>query len=479
MRQLLVENAILSILGGGLGLLGAAAAIRLFHLLRPIKVRIPRLDEVGIDGQVLCFTIGLSVMTALVFGLVPALRASKADVSRSLKAAGHTLAAGLSRQRTQHLLVIVESALASVLLVGAGLLINSFRLLQSVDPGFTPDGILVMDVWSNVPRDEMPRAVTFYSEVLERVRALPGVQLVDATNSSPLSGNNEITYFNERGLRAAEGEDRIHVQRRRIFSDYFRVVQIPLLRGRYFDKRDTEFSAPVAIINEAMARRFWPGEDPIGKRIPEEIVGVVTNVKHHGLASSAVPELYSPFRQNPNIFMQLLIRTSGDPKSLAGAVRREILATDSNARVNNITTLDRRIADSISSQRFTASVSGGFGFVAAILVTIGIYGIVAYFVSLRTHEIGIRIALGARSPEVLIMVIKYGLRLVLIGLSIGLLGAFALCRLISGFLYGIGPADLRTFGGASLLLVGITFIACYVPARRAVKVDPMEALRYE
>jgi len=478
-RQLFVENTVLSIIGGGLGLLGAVGAIRLFHLLRPIKVRIPRFDQIEIDGQVFCFTMGLSVLTALLFGLVPALQASRADVSGSLKAAGRTLGVGLSRQRTQHLLVIIESALASVLLVGAGLLINSFRLLQGVDPGFNPDGILVMDVWSNVPRDEMPRAVTFYSEVLERIRALPGVQIADATNSSPLSGNNEITYFNDRGLRAAESENRIHVQRRRIFSDYFRVVQIPLLKGRYFNERDTALSAPVAIINEAMARRFWPGEDPIGKRIPEEIVGIVGDVKHHGLANRAVPELYSPFRQNPNIFMQLLVRTKDDPERLAGAVRKEIIARDGNARVSNITTLDRCISDSISTQRFTASVSGCFGLVAAVLVAVGVYGIVAYFVSRRTHEIGIRIALGARAPQVLIMVIKHGLRLVLIGLCIGLVGALALCRFISGFLYGIGPTDLRTFGGASLLLVGITFVACYVPARRAVKIDPMEALRYE
>lgn len=479
MRQLFVENVMLSILGGGLGLLGATVTIRLFHLLRPIKVTIPRLDEIGIDGQVLCFTMGLSVLTALLFGCFPAIRASKADIGGSLKAADRTLAVDLSQQRTQHLLVIIESALASMLLVGAGLLINSFRLLQSVDPGFNTDGVLVMDVWPSVPRAEMPRATVFYSEVLTHIRALPGIQFADATNSSPLSGNNEEVYFNERGLRAADREDRIHVQKRRIFSDYFRVVQIPLLRGRYFSERDTELSAPVAIINEAMARRFWPGEDPIGKRIPEEIVGVVGDVKHHGLASSAVPELYVPYRQNPNLYMQLVVRVDGNPDDLTRTIRSEILMVDRTARVANITTLERRISDSISAQRFTASVSGCFGFVAAVLVTIGVYGIMAYFVSLRTHEIGIRIAVGAQASEVLMMVIKHGLWLVFIGLGIGLLGALALCRFISGLLYGIGPTDIQTFGGASLLLVGVTFAACYVPARRAAKIDPMVALRYE
>lgn len=479
LRQLLAEIAVLTTLGAGLGLIGAAGALQLFRVLRPIKVRIPRFDEIGIDGQVLCFTFGLSLLTALLFGLVPALQASKTDLSESLKTAGRTSAPSLSRHRARHLLVIVESALASMLLIGAGLLISSFRSLQSVEPGFNSDGVLVMDVRLDVPRAEMYRATAFFPELLMRVRSLPGVQLADATNSTPFSGHNEEVYFNERGLRATEGEDRIHVQKRRIFKDYFRVTQIPLLKGRCFSERDTEVSAPVAIINEATARRFWPGEDPIGKHVPEEIVGVVGDVKHHGLASSAVPELYAPYRQNPNLFMQLLMRTNGDPESLASAVRREILATDSNARVYNITTLDSRISDSISTQRFTASFSGCFGTLAVVLVAIGVYGIVAYFVSLQTHEIGIRMALGARTSDVLVMVIGHGLRLVLVGLGAGLAGSLALSRFISGLLYGVGPTNLRTFGGASLLLIGITLAACYLPARRAAQIDPMVALRYE
>jgi len=487
-RQLLTESVLLAVLAGLVGLLLAVQGIDLLSTVKPDCV--PRFTEIHIDTHVLVFTMALSLLTGGLFGLAPALQTSKINLSKSLKEGSGTSTVGFRRQSACSLLVVSQIALALVLLVGAGLMINSFLHLQNVNPGFNPENVLSMDIWLIGPEYfDAHRRAAFLQQILERTESLPGVEFVDAVNSTPLSTNNEVTPFTIDGRPSVSSEDRIMVGYRRIFPNYFRVMEIPLLKGRYFTEQDTEAFAPVAIINETMARRFWPNEDPIGKRISNldeeselfsrEIVGVVGDVRQFGLATSASPELYVPYLQNRGRFMQLVVRTASNPESIAAAVQSEIWAVDKNMAITNISCLKQRVSDSISPQRFNTLFLGAFAAVALVLATVGIYSMIAYSVSQRTHEFGIRMALGAQATDVLRLVVRQGMKLALIGVAVGLIGAFALTRVISSLLYEVRPTDPLTFVCVSLFLTGVALLASYIPARRATKVDPMVALKYE
>jgi len=485
-RQRLTESLLLGLLGGGAGLLLAFLAI---HFIIKLGPDIPRLDQTSIDLRVLSATLCLSIVTGLLFGTIPALRSSRVDINDTLKQGGRGIilrdGAGL-----RSILLVGEMALALTLLVGAGLLIRSFIRLQSVESGFDPTRVL--KAWIFLPEKQYPTSrqqAQFIRQVVERIQALPEVELAAASTILPLY-SNDSGYFQVEGQQAPRPNDAyIDAERPKITPDYFRVVGVRVLRGRAFTWADDEISPEVAIVSEGMAHRYWPGEDAIGKRVSvdyrdgqpvwRQIVGVVNDVKHDGLTAAARPHIYIPTMQMTYPGAILAIRAKGDPAALANTIRREVAALDRNQPLIDVGTMEKVVSDSMADRRFQMTLLAIFAAVALILAATGVYSVMTTAVARRTHEMGIRLALGAPPRAVLKLVVGQGMKLALAGVGIGLASAFGLTRLMKGLLFGVSALDPLTFIAVALLLVGVALIACYIPARRAMRVDPLTALRSE
>jgi predicted permease len=488
-RQLLTESMLLALIGGGVGVLLAYGWMRL--LLSLNDRLIPRAYEVGIDGRVLAFTCAISLLTGLLFGLAPALLSSKTDLHGTLKEGGRSGAAN-TRGWLRSGLMVFEVTSTLVLLIGSGLLIKSFWLVQEVNPGFNPNNLLTMQLsLPNTKYEEPAQIDGLFQRILTEIAALPGVKSAGLSSTIPMSGINPGGTLNIEGRTIAPGEMAPWANRCLAGASYFQTMNIPLIRGRYFDDRDVLDAHFVAIIDETMASKYWPNEDPIGKRIwvyerdPggnkrwREIVGIVANVKHHNLEVDSGTQLYVPHRQHPVASISLIVRTAADPESLAAAVRGVIQSADKELPVYRFTTMERMMADSSSRRRFTTILLGVFALIALILASVGLFGVMSYTVAQRTHEIGIRMALGASRANILKLVIFQGLALVGAGVTVGLGAAYLLTRLMSNMLFGVSPTDRLTFLLLPILLALVALAACYIPARRAAKVDPMLALRHE
>lgn len=483
-RQSLVESLLLALIGGALGFLLAMWIVT--WLLLHLPEGFPRAYEIGIDTAVFAFTFGVSLLTGVVFGLAPAIQAARSDVNDALKSGGKGSINSGARLRRGF--VVAEVALSLMLFIGAGLLIKSFWRLTNVNPGFQPDHLLTLHV--SLPEQkykEDAQVIEFFRNVPERLATLPGVKAVSAVNRLPISGGDphgELT-IEARTFAAGEAPG---VSYRRILPNYFRAMGVPLLQGREFDDRDTGGKPDVVIVNQKVAQSYWPNGDAIGKRIkigpPEHepwltIVGVVGNVNHIGLDAEPDFATYEPHAKRPWSEMTLLVRTIGDPLSLAGPVQQELKTAEKDILIEDVVTMNRRLDLSVAPQRLNMVLLATFAFIALVLATAGIYGVMAHFVSQRTPEIGLRMALGAQLHDVMKMVLRSGMWLALLGIAIGLVGAFFLTRLMSKLLFGVTPTDAVTFASVAALLFAVALLACYIPARRATKVDPAIALRYE
>ena len=489
MRQLLIESLLLSIAGGVAAVVLALWGTNLLVSFKPENL--PRLTEIGVDVRVLGFTLAISVLTGLIFGLVPAWAASRGRVGDALKEGGRSATAGSARQRLRSAFVVAEIGVALVLLVGAGLLIKTFWKLRSVEPGFNPDHLITMRVELPETRYKAVAPQTrFRKQVLNGMNSLPGVQAA-MISELPLSGDSlDHDFLIEDRPPIAPG-DEPSVETRSVLGDYFKVMQIPLKQGRDFGPQDFDEKAPlVGIANDALVRQYFQNEDPIGKRIrwarnPEiqwiEIVGVVGDVKHFGLDLPEQPALYSPYTQiNPwKRWMSIAARTQGDPAGTAQALKQEIWKVDAQLPVTRLETMSEVAASSFAARRFNMSLLSLFAGLALVLAAIGIYGVMSNAVTQRTQEIGIRLALGARTIDVVGLIVRNGLTLVVIGVVIGLVGAFALTRLMTSLLFGVTPTDGLTIAVVSAVLIAVALVACLIPARRATRVDPLVALRYE
>lgn len=491
-RQMLTESVFLSVLGGAAGIWIAAWSLYAVRTINPGNI--PRLDDVGIDGPVLLFTLGISVLTGIVFGLVPALRVSRTDLNVALKAGGRsgTDGGGLhaTRDKLRGLLVAVEIALSLMLLVGAGLLVRSFARLQNVPPGFNPDHVISMLVSASGPKYREPAPIIhFYQTVSDRVRNLPGVISVGAAGELPLTSEISWGGITVEGYTPPSSEPELQVDMREADAGYFQTMKIPLLGGRFFSATDTNTSQLVVLIDEKMSKRFWPHGDAIGHRVrpggPKStspwytIIGTVGVVKQYGLDLDTRMVVYYPCTQNVSNSMYVVARTSSDPASLAGAIVGEVHAIDSDVPVYNISTMDARVSRSLARQRFSMDMLGAFAGFALLLAAVGVYGVMSYLVTQGTRDIGVRIALGAQQSDILRLVLKQGMMLTLVGIVAGLAGAAALSRVMGSLLFGVDSTDFVTFTSVAILLAIIAFAACYIPARRAMRVDPLVALRYE
>jgi putative ABC transport system permease protein len=493
-RQLLTESVLLGLAGGVAGLLLAVWGVQM--LLRFAPDNLPRLSAVGLDDRVLVFTVLASLLTGVIFGLVPALQAARADVNDALRESGRT-GTGARQQQLRHLFVVAEIALALVLLTGAGLMLKSFWRLQAVDPGFNPDGVLTMRLLLPFSTHPQPaQRATFFRQVLERIRALPGVASASAVSRIPMApGNNSGTMTGEHssiGPPMNPEAPQVETEMRWASPDYFQTLGITLLKGRDFNDADGIGEQPVAIVDENFARRFYPNEDPIGKRIKrggpnstrpwKTIIGVVRPIRNQRLDATSLPQAYFPVLQEADEMFNLsfAVRTTGgDPTALTQSLRAAVLAVDRNQPIFDVKPLRQIVGDSIALKRLALMLLGAFAVVALLLAAVGIYGVMAYSVTQRTHEIGIRLALGAQMGDVLRLVLKQGLRLTCLGIALGWLAALGLTRLLSALLYGVSATDALTFGSVALLLTAIALLACYLPARRAAQLDPLIALRYE
>jgi putative ABC transport system permease protein len=486
--QLLTESLVLGAIGGALGLGLAVWGMDL--LLAAIPVDLPFWMKFDLDGRVLAFTLGISLATGIVFGVLPALAVSKPDLNEALKEGGRGPSSGRGRHRLRNLLVVSEVALSFVLLIGAGLMMRSFLRLAEVDPGLDPKNVLTMRV--NLPnakyREEHARRA-FYERLAERVRSLPGVESTAAVSDLPLGGGSwgrSLTVEGQPILPVGEAPMINHCV---ATPDYFRTIGIPIRAGRDFTDSDAGEAAKVTIIDERLAHKYWPDESPLGKRIrfgpPESnepwhtIVGVVGAVRHQGLDVVTRESVYLPHRQVPVGSMTLAMRTTAEPASLAAIVRKQVLELDEGLPVTNVRTMEEVIARSIWQPRLYAILFGVFAAVALVLALVGIYGVMSYAVTQRTHEIGVRMALGAQPRDVLRLVVGQGMILTLAGVGLGLGLALALTRLMAGLLFGVSSTDPHTFVAIAVLLIGAALGASVVPARKAARVDPLVALRYE
>ena len=487
-RQFLAESVLLGLLGGAGGLLVAVWGMdAVKNVLPPSSV--PRFAETNVDAQALAFTMAIALVTSLLFGIGPALYSSAADVTSHLKEA---LASQMSGSRWLNLLVVAEVALAFVLLTGAGLFIRSFARLTRVDPGFQPSNILTLSVTlPETPYETSTHMRVFAAQVLERLRTVPGVTSAAVINWLPLGGDLIIGSFTVEGVERPRG---LVVTKPAVSADYFRAMGIPILRGRAFTAGDTEQSQGVAIVTDQLARQLWPGQDALGKRLkigfgsPEEqpwltVVGVAGDVKQTGLGDRTRPAIYMSIDQAPRPFLlrnlTFVVRAGTGPSAVAAAVRQEVRAVDPNLPFDRMLTMEELLADSVSEPRFRSVALGGFAAMALVLVGSGILGVLAYSVSRRTREIGVRMAIGAQRIDVLALVVRQALVMTAAGLVLGLAGAAAMTRLLTRFLFEVRPTDPMTFAGVSLVLIVAALVASYVPARRASSVDPLVALRLD
>lgn len=486
--QFLTESLLLAMMGSVLGLLIALWGSDALIALSPANL--PRLKEASMDGRVLGFTLLLALLTTLIFGLAPAWQASKPDLNDVLKEEGRGGLSGSGR-RLRSLLVVAEVAVSVVLLVGAGLMIKSFVQLQSVNAGFDPHNVLTMEITLPPSRyGQNQQQIAFFQQALERVKSLPGVHAAGAVQDLPFKFNEMSFPITLEGQLSQPASEQPKAVYRAVTDDYFRAMGISVVEGRSFSAQDDQNTVPVVIINRSMASRFWPGEDPLGKRLhfgeandpAYTIVGVVGDIKHMGLDADEGAVMYQPHAQKrfPWLrWMTLVVRTNDDPLSVAASVRSRIQEVDKDQPVFSIATMEQLLTDSIATPRFSTLLLGVFALIALALTTIGVYGVVSYTIAQRTREIGIRMALGAQVRDVLRLVIGQGMKLVLSGVSLGLAGAAALTHTMRSLLFGVSATDPGIFVIIALLLTGVALLACYLPARRATKVDPMIALRYE
>ena len=489
--QLLTESALLALLGG---IFGVAACYASFgFILALVPVDLPHVGAFRMDWNVLLFALFLSVLTGVVFGLVPALTASRADLSGSLKEASPRGGSG-GHTRLRSVLAASEVSISLVLLIGAALALESFALLMRVPPGFDPNNLLTFNI-SQRPKDQGPieNRSAFYDRAVARIRALPDVEHVALIDALPLEPGRDILFTIEGGSGLKLPEAVLDADFRAVSPEFFQTLRIPLLRGRAFSEADNASGAPVVIINQTMVRMFWPEQDPIGQRIwigkpmgpewtepsPREIVGIVGDIHGASLAIVPDPTMYLPYAQRPIVQAYFVIRTRQSPMAAVPEIRNAMHDVDSDLPLAQVKTMEQVLSDSVTDWRFRTILLALFGGLAMFIAAIGIYGVISYSVAQRTHEIGIRMALGARREEVLKLVVGQGLKLTLIGVAIGIAGALALTRLLSSLLYGVKPTDPPTFIAVSLILTALALAACYIPARRAMKVDPMVALRYE
>jgi len=488
LRQLLTESVILSLAGGALGLLIAVWGTKLFANLP--MVHIPRLKMVQVDLRVLGFTLGVSLLTGLLFGLAPAFHSLRFDLFRSLKEGGRNATEGTGHARLRNLLVVFEVSLSVVLLIGASLLLESMVHVLRVSPGFEPKGVLSFNIdLPDVRYGKPEQSILFYKQLLERVRALPGVKSASGVLPLPLSNETMRTTFEIEGIPMAES-DKPRTHFRSIGLDYFQTMHIPLVQGRDFTARDDRSSTQVVIVNQTLARKFFPNENPIGKHIkpgvsdvgPEkmrEIVGVVGDVKHKALWNPPDPECYIPYEQVAIGQMYVVVRTDGDPASLLPAIREQVKSLDTELPVYAPKTMEDYVSASVASRKFISILCGVFAATGLLLAVIGLFGVMSYTVSQRTHELGVRAAIGAEKRDILRLILNQGMAMTLAGIVLGLIGTLGISRVLKSELFGVTATDPLTFVGVALLLAFVALAACYLPALRAARVDPMVALRYE
>ena len=484
-RQLLTESVLLAVSGGVLGLLLAVWGSKMLVQLGSL----PNSDDIGIDTWTLGFTLLVSFAAGIIIGIVPAFQFTRANLSDSLKQGAGRTGGTPMKQHTRKALVISEVALSLVLLIGAGLMIRSFWKLQKVDPGFDTSNALTMSVALTPIRYSEPhQQLAFLDRAIEQISAVPGVVSVGATTTVPLAGGGSTQPFSIEGRPTGTVAEQPMAQTRYITPDYFRAIGIPLRQGRFFSDGDRDKSVPVVIISEAMARRFWPGENPIGKRLTpsfhveqgaREIVGIVGDVKASGLDVDSAAMMYLPYKQSPRPFMSFVVRTASNPESLVQPVSKAIYSIDKEQALTDVQTMDQVLTSSLSGRRFNMTLLMTFAGVALVLAAVGVYGVMNYTVTLRKRELGIRMALGAGRMDVLRLVLGQGLKLTLIGVAAGLISAYALTRLMASLLYGVTATDYITFISISAVLIAVGVVASYVPARRATKVHPTIALRTE
>ena len=487
-RQMLTESFLLAAIGGVLGILvGALGVIGLKHL---ISTDMLQGINIAVDRNVMLFTAAMVVLVAIAFGLVPAWQASQPRVQETLKEGGRSATSSPAQHRLRGVLAMAETALALILLVGAGLMMKSMYRLLKVNPGFQSDRVLTMEMDLRTAQySKSPARINFWQQLLEKVRAIPGVENAAIGTAVPLTGSHNRADITIEGIPVLDIGTFPHPDYHYISADYTRVLNIPLMHGRNFSGADTETAALVGLINTTMARRYWPKEDPVGKRFhwgrPGSkdpwitIVGVVGDTKLYGLANPSRLEIYLPFRQEPQTDMYLILRSAVDPASLTSSVRSAVAAIDRDQPVFSVITMRQLLDNSVSTPHLTLVLLGLFSGLALVLAAIGIYGVISYSVQQRTHEIGIRMALGAQRSNVLRLVVGQGVILAAVGIVIGITAALGLMRLITSLLFGVSPDDPLTFTAAALVLLFVAIAACYIPARRAIAVDPMNALRYE
>ncbi|HYK19123.1 MAG TPA: ABC transporter permease [Pyrinomonadaceae bacterium] len=483
-RQMITESLLLAIIGGALGVLLATWGVRLLVTLS--EDSIPRTANVRIDATVLAFTFLISLATGLLFGLAPAMRSVKVNLIDSLKDGLRGAGESALRNRTRSLLVVLESAIAVMLLIGAGLLVRSLIALQHVDPGFDPNNVLTLRI--DLPRqkyDTGEKTSSFYSQLETRVASLPGVETVGLISDLPLSGQLSDWPFTVEGRPVAATSQDFDADFRLVNKDYFKALRIPLLRGRNFTEQEVRQSDKVLLVSQQLADQVFPNEDPLGKRlvismsgVHFEIIGVVGDIRHQSVATQPFPTMYLPTREFGGR-RNLVIRTQVDPLSIVASVRKQVQALDPDQPIAAVRTMNDWVTTSTATPRYRTTLLALFAVLAMILAATGIYGVMSYSVAQRTHEIGVRMALGARRVDVLKLVVRQGMLLTLVGVVLGLAGAFALTRVMSTLLFQVTAKDPMTFAAVAVLLTVVAFVACFVPARRATKVDPLVALRYE
>ncbi|MBI4903114.1 MAG: ABC transporter permease [Acidobacteria bacterium] len=482
------EAVALALIAGGVGLMAAWWGVKALVMLAPADL--PRLDEIGINLPVFLFGLAVTVLTALLFGMVPAWRIARINLNEALREGGRSVAGSIGGQRTRAILVVAECSLAIMLLAGAGLFLRSLFRLQGVDPGFRTNSVLTMQVVASRTKvAQPPQVLEFHQRLMEKIRGLPGVTGMGSITTLLLSDTPNSGTFTLEDRPPFPEAEQIEATSDIASAEFFKTMQVRLKYGRFFDDRDRMDGPRAAIINATFASKYWPGQDPTGKRfvfgMPRErnpwitIVGVIEDMRRRGLHREARLEVFAPLTQRPARGTQLLIAVNGNPMALAAAVRSEIRALDSLATVTKVSTVEAEVGTTMAARRFQALLLALFAMLALVLAAVGIFGLMYQSVSRRTHEIGVRMALGAQGSDVMGMMLRQGLLLTATGCTIGLAGAFALSRLVRGLLYGVGPADPVTYVAAVLLLAAGAVIACWVPARRATRVDPLVALRHE